>query len=89
MLAHHLDLVVRLTQVLDLFSRMAREVDPLVARLLTPCAPGRTGTGPGLALRRPGAQVVVDRRGPGFSRLTVETVDGHQVAVETWSTWPR
>jgi hypothetical protein len=26
--------------------------------------------------------VEVDRRGPGFSRLTVETVDGRQVAVE-------
>jgi len=67
MLAHHL--VVRPTQDLDLFTPVASEVDPLVAALAQ-------------ALRTQGAQVEVDRRGPGFSRLTVETVDGRQVAVE-------
>jgi len=67
MLAH--DLVVRPTQDLDLFTPVASEVDPLVAALAE-------------ALSAQGAQVEVDRRGPGFSRLTVETVDGRQVAVE-------
>lgn len=67
MLAH--DLVVRPTQDLDLFTPVASEVDPLVAALAE-------------ALRGQGARVEVDRRGPGFCRLTVETVDGRQVAVE-------
>lgn len=67
MLAHHL--VVRPTQDLDLFTPVASEVDLLVAAL-------------DQALRAQGARVEVDRRGPGFSRLTVETVDGRQVAVE-------
>lgn len=67
MLAHHL--VVRPTQDLDLFTPVASEVDPLAAALAH-------------ALRSQGAQVEIDRRGPGFSRLTVQTVDGRQVAVE-------
>ncbi|WP_310528953.1 nucleotidyl transferase AbiEii/AbiGii toxin family protein, partial [Nocardioides sp.] len=67
MLAH--DLVVRPTQDLDLFTPVASEVDPLVVALTE-------------ALRGQGARVEVDRRGPGFARLTVETVDGRQVVVE-------
>lgn len=67
MLAHQL--VVRPTQDLDLFTPVASEVEPLADALAQ-------------TLRAHGAQVQVDRRGPGFSRLTVETVDGHQVAVE-------
>lgn len=67
MLAH--ELVVRPTQDLDLFTPVSSEVDPLVAALAE-------------ALRGQDAQVEVDRRGSGFSRLTVQTVDGRQVAVE-------
>ena len=67
MLAHHL--VVRPTQDLDLFTPVPSEVDPLVVALAE-------------ALRAQGARVEVDRRGHGFSRLTVETVEGRQVAVE-------
>lgn len=67
MLAHHL--VVRPTQDLDLFTPVPSEVDPLVVALAD-------------ALRARGAQVDLDRRGPGFSRLTVETVEGRQVVVE-------
>lgn len=67
MLAH--ELVVRPTQDLDLFTPVASEVDPLVAALAD-------------ELRARDAQVEIDRRGPGFSRLTVETVDGSQVVIE-------
>ena len=67
MLAHHL--VVRPTQDLDLFTPVPSEVDPLVVALAE-------------ALRARGATVELDRRGPGFSRLTVETVEGRQVVVE-------
>ena len=67
MLAH--ELVVRPTQDLDLFTPVSSEVDPLVAALAE-------------ALLGQDAQVEVDRRGSGFSRLTVQTVDGRQVAVE-------
>lgn len=67
MLAHHL--VVRPTQDLDLFTPVPSEVDPLVVALAE-------------ALRAKDARVEVDRRGLGFSRLTVETVEGRQVAVE-------
>lgn len=67
MLAHHL--VVRPTQDLDLFTPVPSEVDPLVVALAE-------------ALRAHGARVGVDRRGPGFSRLTVETVEGRHLAVE-------
>lgn len=67
MLAHHL--VARPTQDLDLFTPLPSEVDPLVVALAE-------------ALRAQGARVEVDRRGPGFSRLTVETAEGRQVAVE-------
>lgn len=67
MLAHRL--VVRPTQDLDLFTPVASEVDPLVSSLAD-------------ALRAQSAQVEVHRRDPGFARLTVETVDGRQVAVE-------
>jgi hypothetical protein len=36
----------------------------------------------GVALRAEGAQVQVDRRGPGFSRLAVTVADGQSVVVE-------
>lgn len=67
MLAH--DLVDRPTQDVDLFTPDPGEVTPLSDALA-------------VALRTKGAQVRVDRRGPGFTRLGVTVVDGRSVVVE-------
>lgn len=67
MLAH--DLVDRPTQDVDLFTP-----DPAEVRRLTDAL--------ALALRTEGAQVQVDRRGPGFTRLAVTVADGRSVVVE-------
>jgi hypothetical protein len=67
MLAH--DLVERPTHDTDLFTPQAGEPTRLADALTQ-------------ALRKSGAQVEVDRRGPEFSRLTVTMPDGRSVAVE-------
>jgi hypothetical protein len=67
MLAH--DLVDRPTQDVDLFTP-----DPAEVTRLTDA--------PVVALRAEGAQVGVDRRGPGFTRLAVTEADGRTVVVE-------
>jgi hypothetical protein len=67
MLAH--DLVDRPTQDVDLFTPDAAEVTRLTDALA-------------VALRTEGAQVRVDRRGPGFTRLAVTVADGRTVVVE-------
>jgi hypothetical protein len=67
MLAH--DLVDRPTQDVDLFTPDPAEVTRLTDALAA-------------ALRAEGAQVRVDRRGPGFTRLAVTVADGRSVVVE-------
>jgi hypothetical protein len=67
MLAH--DLVDRPTQDVDLFTPDPGEVTRLSDALA-------------VALRTEGAQVRVDRRGPGFTRLGVTVADGRSVVVE-------
>jgi Nucleotidyl transferase AbiEii toxin, Type IV TA system len=67
MLAH--DLVDRPTQDVDLFAPDPDEVTRLSDALA-------------VALRTEGAQVCVDRRGPGFTRLGVTVADGRSVVVE-------
>jgi Nucleotidyl transferase AbiEii toxin, Type IV TA system len=67
MLAH--DLVDRPTQDVDLFTPDPAEVTPLTDALA-------------VALHADGAQVRVDRRGPGFTRLAVTVADGRTVVVE-------
>jgi hypothetical protein len=67
MLAH--DLVDRPTQDVDLFAPDPDEVTRLSDALA-------------VALRTEGAQVRVDRRGPGFTRLGVTVADGRSVVVE-------
>jgi len=67
MLAH--DLVDRPTQDVDLFTPDPSEVMQLADVLA-------------LALRGEGAQVNVDRREPGFTRLAVTVSDGRSVVVE-------
>ena len=67
MLAH--DLVDRPTQDVDLFTPDPAEVTRLTDALA-------------VALRAEGAQVRVDRRGPGFTRLAVTVADGRSVVVE-------
>ena len=67
MLAH--DLVDRPTQDVDLFTPDPGEVTRLSDALA-------------VALRTEGAQVRVDRRGPGFTRLAVTVADGRSVVVE-------
>lgn len=67
MLAH--DLVDRPTQDVDLFTPDPAEVTQLTDALA-------------VALRAEGAQVRVDRRGPGFTRLGVTVADGRSVVVE-------
>jgi hypothetical protein len=67
MLAH--DLVDRPTQDVDLFTPDPAEVTRLTDALA-------------IALRAEGAQVRVDRRGPGFTRLAVTVADGRTVVVE-------
>jgi predicted nucleotidyltransferase component of viral defense system len=67
MLAH--DLVDRPTQDVDLFTPDPGEVTRLTDALA-------------VALRTEGAQVRVDRRGPGFTRLGVTVADGRSVVVE-------
>jgi hypothetical protein len=67
MLAH--DLVDRPTQDVDLFTPDPGEVTRLSDALA-------------VALRTKGAQVRVDRRGPGFTRLGVTVADGRSVVVE-------
>jgi hypothetical protein len=66
MLAH--DLVDRPTQDVDLFTPDPGEVTRLTDALA-------------VALRTEGAQVRVDRRGPGFTRLGVTVADGRSVVV--------
>jgi hypothetical protein len=67
MLAH--DLVDRPTQDVDLFTPDPSEVTRLADALV-------------VALRAEGAQVRVDRREPGFTRLAVTVADGRSVVVE-------
>jgi Nucleotidyl transferase AbiEii toxin, Type IV TA system len=67
MLAH--DLVDRPTQDVDLFTPNPAEVTRLTDALA-------------VALRAEGAQVQIDRRGPGFTRLGVTVADGRSVMVE-------
>jgi hypothetical protein len=67
MLAH--DLVDRPTQDMDLFTPDPGEVTRLSDALA-------------VALRTKGAQVRVDRRGPGFTRLGVTVADGRSIVVE-------
>ena len=67
MLAH--DLVDRPTQDVDLFTPDPSEVMQLADALA-------------VALRGEGAQVNVDRREPGFTRLAVTVSDGRSVVVE-------
>ena len=67
MLAH--DLADRPTQDVDLFTPDPGEVTRLSDALA-------------VALRAEGAQVRVDRRGPGFTRLAVTVADGRSVVVE-------
>ena len=67
MLAH--DLVDRPTQDVDLFTPDPAEVTRLTDALA-------------VALRAEGAQVRVDRRGPGFTRLVVTVAGGRSVVVE-------
>jgi hypothetical protein len=63
------DLVDRPTQDVDLFTPDPAEVTRLADALA-------------VALRAEGAQVQVDRRGPGFTRLGVTVADGRSVGVE-------
>jgi hypothetical protein len=67
MLAH--DLVDRPTQDVDLFTPDAAEVTRLADALA-------------VVLRDEGAQVQIDRRGPGVTRLGVTVADGRSVVVE-------
>jgi hypothetical protein len=67
MLAH--ELVDRPTQDVDLFTPDPSEVIRLADALV-------------VALGAEGAQVRVDRRGPGFTRLAVTVADGRSVVVE-------
>jgi hypothetical protein len=67
MLAH--TLVDRPTQDVDLFTPDPADVTRLTDALA-------------VALRAEGAQVRVDRRGPGFTRLVVTVADGRSVVVE-------
>ena len=71
MLAH--DLVDRPTQDVDLFTPDPAEVTQLTEALA-------------VALRTEGAQVRVDRRGPGFTRLGVTVADGRSVVVRSPTT---
>ena len=71
MLAH--DLVDRPTQDVDLFTPDPAEVTRLTDALA-------------VALRTEGAQVRVDRRGPGFTRLGVTVADGRSVVVRSPTT---